>query len=732
MHEPLNPPDRPRKGLIAVLAVLGLVATVTALVVAGGSKSAEASGLEPFGSCAELSDWGVRSYEATTAAMGDKGTAGTGGGPATTMVPAPTVSGDVETSGESALGDDRDGSATGETNVIVTGVDELDLVDRLDETRVLIVANGKLAVVDLDGAKVLDEVTVGYGAQITYDPERRVVWVVGSGDQGGVVVRRLAVDGDSLADQGSWDTVGSLVAARRVEDRLYLVATDGFGVVPMPGGIAVPEVATEDGIGPDGVSTESPTTDGVSTDEEPLAVPPPFVNGPVPCDQVLHPAGPSDPTATLLVAFEAYGDLAPVASTEVVGSGQLVHVTTDAAYLATPQWGERVTTTIHRFDLSSLDHTGSGTVPGTLLNEFAMSESGDHLRVAVTDGGGGIAVGRPMPVDDVAGDVVVDSGAGGGSTGSSGEGVAGAPGTAGSEPPAEAPTASETSVPTTSAPESTVPETTFPETTIPETTVPETVPGTTEPELTAPPVTIEPRPTVPPTEPPAGEALNQVIVLDTDGDLDVVGRTEKFGHPGETLQGVRFDGDTAYAVTYLQTDPFYVLDLSSPTTPRVVGQVELPGFSSYLHPVGEGLVVGFGPDESGRSAAKLFDVSDPTAPRVVDSIVLGADSPVTSDHHAFVDLGDGRFAVPVNEWGDYLPSPCPPNAECLVPPSSPQASVVELSTVGGRLTETARTTVDAPDIASRAIRQGDAWSLLVGAQVLVLDDAGSLRATLSL
>src|SRR5690606_18198597 len=108
------------------------------------------------------------------------------------------------------------------------------------------------------------------------------------------------------------------------------------------------------------------------------------------------------------------------------------------------------------------------------------------------------------------------------------------------------------------------------------------------------------------------EALNEVVVLDTAGDLDVVGRTPRFGLPGETLHGIRFVGATAYAVTFLQTDPFYVIDLADPSDPRVVGEVKLPGFSSYLHPVADGMVVGFGPDgESGGVAAKLFDVSNP-------------------------------------------------------------------------------------------------------------------------
>src|SRR3546814_2009977 len=91
-------------------------------------------------------------------------------------------------------------------------------------------------------------------------------------------------------------------------------------------------------------------------------------------------------------------------------------------------------------------------------------------------------------------------------------------------------------------------------------------------------------------------------------------------------------------------------DRADPAQPRVVGEVKLPGFSSYLHPVGDGMVVGFGPDGSGRTAAKLFDVSDPTQPAVVSSVELGDESPVVGDHHAYLQLEGDRFAVPATTW----------------------------------------------------------------------------------
>src|SRR3546814_19984039 len=80
------------------------------------------------------------------------------------------------------------------------------------------------------------------------------------------------------------------------------------------------------------------------------------------------------------------------------------------------------------------------------------------------------------------------------------------------------------------------------------------------------------------------QPLNEVVVLDTDGDLDVVGRTARFGLPDETLHGIRFVGATDYAVTFLPIDPFSVVDLAPPAQPRVVGEAQRPGFGSYLQP----------------------------------------------------------------------------------------------------------------------------------------------------
>lgn len=183
--------------------------------------------------------------------------------------------------------------------------------------------------------------------------------------------------------------------------------------------------------------------------------------------------------------------------------------------------------------------------------------------------------------------------------------------------------------------------------------------------------------------PPAEQdgALAEVFVLDLDGNLDIVGRTGRFGHAGETIHGVRFVGDTAYVVTFLQTDPFWVIDLADPAAPSVVGALEIPGFSAYLHPIDEGRVVGFGPDGSGRIAARLFDVTDPAAPAVVDELVLGDDSAVAWDYHAFVALGDTTFAVPVSNYPEVVEERCVPVEP--VPLPEPQPLPVDPGIGGG-------------------------------------------------
>ena len=206
-----------------------------------------------------------------------------------------------------------------------------------------------------------------------------------------------------------------------------------------------------------------------------------------------------------------------------------------------------VTTEVHRFDLDDegATYVASGSVPGTVLNQWALSEHDDHLRIATT----------------------VDDGMRRGSH-------------------------------------------------------------------------------------------SAVHVLRRDGaQLAEVGRTGDLGR-GERIYAVRYAGTLGFVVTFRQVDPLYTLDLSDPAVPAVLGELKIPGYSAYLHPVGDDHLLGVGQDadRDGRVTGlqmSLFDVSDRRAPTRVGTVGLGpqTSSPVEYDHRALLAWPDrGLIALPVERW----------------------------------------------------------------------------------
>jgi hypothetical protein len=148
----------------------------------------------------------------------------------------------------------------------------------------------------------------------------------------------------------------------------------------------------------------------------------------------------------------------------------------------------------------------------------------------------------------------------------------------------------------------------------------------------------------------------RVLRLD-GGSLVEVGSVTGLGVT-ETIHSVRFMGPVGYVVTFRQTDPLYVIDLADPTAPRAVGELKIPGFSSYLHPVGEGLLVGIGRDADlqGRDQGllvSLFDVRDPTAPTQLQTWIEGdAWSSAGDDPKAFLWWApESAVVVPIERWG---------------------------------------------------------------------------------
>ena len=140
-----------------------------------------------------------------------------------------------------------------------------------------------------------------------------------------------------------------------------------------------------------------------------------------------------------------------------------------------------------------------------------------------------------------------------------------------------------------------------------------------------------------------GNGVTNLYVLEDDGEeMGIIGRVEDLAE-GEQIFAVRYVGDTAYVVTFLQVDPLYTIDLSDPTNPRVRGELKIPGFSNYLHPLSDGNLLGIGLDmdengwESFGVQISRFDVSDLDNPELADKVTLENTgwSEAQSEHHAF-------------------------------------------------------------------------------------------------
>jgi len=297
-----------------------------------------------------------------------------------------------------------------------------------------------------------------------------------------------------------------------------------------------------------------------------------FFRSAAPCDDVARPVGPFaglDATTVLTVDLER--GLPAVDSDVLMAAAHTVYASPGALYVATQAAvpapaavapGEEVpappplTTAVHRFDTARpgvTEYRSSGTVRGTLLNQFSLSEHRGVLRAATTE--------WPLWWNG---------------------GPAGA-------------TESESAVTT---------------------------------------------------------------LTERDGRLVQTGRVGGLGR-GERIYAVRFIDDVGYVVTFRQTDPLYTLDLADPARPRVLGELKILGYSAYLHPVGEDLLLGVGQDatEQGMQTGaqvSLFDVSDLRRPVRLHQAPLGARGAragVEDDHRAFLHWPAARLVVlPMRDW----------------------------------------------------------------------------------
>ena len=151
------------------------------------------------------------------------------------------------------------------------------------------------------------------------------------------------------------------------------------------------------------------------------------------------------------------------------------------------------------------------------------------------------------------------------------------------------------------------------------------------------------------------EETHVVVLEEQAGALTQIGEVGGIGER-EDIQAVRWFGDLAIVVTFRQVDPLYTVDLSDPAAPRVLGELKIPGFSAYLHPVGSDVVLGVGQagTQGGNllgAAASTFDLGNLALPKQIATLRLGerySNSAVEDDSRAFTYLPEVRVAlVPV-------------------------------------------------------------------------------------
>ena len=245
-------------------------------------------------------------------------------------------------------------------------------------------------------------------------------------------------------------------------------------------------------------------------------------------------------------------------------------------------------------------------------------------------------------------------------------------------------------------------------------------------------------------QPPPSQSYVTVLA-DHGGVLAAVGQVSGLG-AGQQIYSVRFIGDAGYVVTFKRVDPLYTIDLSSPTSPRVAGQLELEGYSAYLHPVAEGLLLGIGQEvgpgnEPSGAQLELFDVSNPAAPRLQARATLGSgsSSQVQYDHHAFLFWPPTALAVlPVSIYST-TPASVPPTPQ--LPPaagsSGGQSSTAEstggfVGAIGFRvdrsgITEVGRIAHDPVNGSSPQIDR----SLVIGQQLFTVSSEGVMASSLA-
>lgn len=530
--------------------------------------------LTPFSSQAEFDAFVLTARN--TASAGGFVERGDNFGPA--LPPgAPAADGTIPTSGGTPLSPDHS-----TTNIQEPGVDEPDSV-KTDGTYVYVAGDQKVSIVSTAAQPlaVAGEIKVpGYASSLLLTDDKKLVVLYSP--NGAAYETRLgdlryfyyALTGIMIVDVN--DPASPVVlrsavieaymhSVRRVGNMLYLVL--GSQAFPAPLGVDAPSAPVgSDGDKPvvsDSSNTATPTLPQIIELNADGSV---KSSGPaIAVTDIFHPDLPRGSDMVLITGFNLADLAAPLRSKGYLGYASTVYASSEALYIADPQWigaivvgtpgigvAEPVSggsggsmppvavsppssvvravtdgphTVIHKFALAQTDVTlaASGHISGVLLNQYALSDSGNFLRAASSTGW----------------------------------------------------------------------------------------------NLGA-----------------------EVSVLEQRGtELVVVGSLPNIG-ADENLVAARFMGDRGYLVTFLQTDPLFTVDLSDPRAPKLVGELVVPGFSDYLHPVSDSFLLGLGRDagRTGGVQLSVFDVTNFAQPTLHDKAVIGTsatDSEATANPKAF-------------------------------------------------------------------------------------------------
>ncbi|MGQ0846597.1 MAG: beta-propeller domain-containing protein [Sporichthyaceae bacterium] len=590
----------------------------------GSVAAVAAADLSAFGSCEEFTKY-MRAE-----AENEVGAYGMGGGPVLykgAPVAPSADAGSAPAAERSAAPQEALGNNSTGTNVQERGVDEPD-VAKVDGSRLLTLAEGRLAMVSTSGTKpkLLDTLGFGegqYPTELFVLPGRRAL-VVGSAYEqaepdspqgkrapagadrlgapdyygGNSLVALTLVDtsGSSLKVLRSARVTGTYVSARLSDGVVRLV----FGSQPRirfaPRGENEADAVAE---ARNRRTVRTARTEAFLPQRQILDAAGRVVSATplLECTSIRRPARPSGlgmvnvlnldtaKGARLLDVGEGVG---------IVANGDVVYASTKRLYVATTEggfgwnrpWGgaprkqarDQRVTAVHAFDATTRrfsDYLGSGNVPGYVLGRWAFSEHEGYLRVATTTG----------------------------------------------------------------------------------------------------------EPWAPPQDGEVSESRVTVLEETRDG-LRRVGQVAGLGKT-ERIRGIRWFGDVAAIVTFRQTDPLYMVDLSKPAKPRVRGELKIPGYSAYLHPTGNGGLLGIGQDadSEGRITgllAQQFDVANLAKPTRTDRLGLGRGyTQVEHDSRAFTYLTGRRLAV-IPAWVNQKVS-CPANAQCAAGGPNGEGFVGEIS-----------------------------------------------------